>query len=67
MPFGLFGPIKFQTKRGTRVTFFAGFITLPLTAWSLYHIFDTSAQRNSNQGHIEKQPTDATGVDVSDH
>lgn len=45
MPFGLFGPVTFKTKRGTRVTFVAGFITLPLTAWSLYQIFGPSADQ----------------------
>lgn len=35
---GLFGPVSFKTKRGTRVTFVAGFITLPLTALSLWRL-----------------------------
>jgi hypothetical protein len=39
MPFGLFGPVTFKTKRGTKITFIAGFLTLPLTAWSLWQIF----------------------------
>lgn len=37
MPWGLFGPISFETRRG-RVTLFAGFITLPLTALSLWQL-----------------------------
>lgn len=35
---GWFGPVSFETKRG-RVTFVAGFITLPLTALSLWQLF----------------------------
>ena len=38
MPWGLFGPVSFRTRRGTRVTFFAGFITLPLAAVSLWSL-----------------------------
>ena len=34
---GLLGPVTFQTRRG-RVTFFAGFVTLPLTAWSVWSL-----------------------------
>lgn len=66
MPFGLFGPIHLRTKRGTRVTFFAGFITLPLTAWSLWQIFGSSIpQHYPDQGQKElpHQPTD--GADLS--
>lgn len=48
MPWGLFGPVHFETKRGTRVTFFAGFITLPLTAWSLWKLFDTGENQTSS-------------------
>ena len=39
MAWGLFGPLTVRTKRGTRLTFVAGFITLPLTALSLYQLF----------------------------
>lgn len=39
MPWGLFGPISYKTRRGSRITFIAGFITLPLTAVSLYQLF----------------------------
>lgn len=37
---GIFGPVSVKTKRGTRVTFFAAWLTLPLTAvslWTLLH------------------------------
>lgn len=34
----LFGPVSFQSRRDTRVTFVAGFITLPLTAVSLWQL-----------------------------
>ncbi len=36
MPFGLFGPVTFRTKKGNKITFFAGFITFPLTGLSLW-------------------------------
>ena len=38
MPWGLFGPVSFRTRRGTRVTFFAGVITLPLAGLSLWSL-----------------------------
>lgn len=55
MPWGLFGPISFQTRRGTRITFVAGFITLPFTAWSLWKIFGTySGPKEVDQGSADK-------------
>ena len=69
MPFGIFGPITIQTKRGIRVTFVAGAITLPLTAWSLYQLFGSSPpHRHSDQGYASSkklQPTDDV-VNLSD-
>ena len=50
---GLFGPVSVKTKRGTRVTFVAGFITLPLTAislWSLFHGSDQQQQKRLPPG-----------------
>lgn len=35
---GVFGPIQVKTKRGTRITFIAGFVTLPLTAFSVWRL-----------------------------
>jgi hypothetical protein len=35
---GLFGPVTIKTKSGTRVTFVAGFFTIPLAAWSLWSL-----------------------------
>ena len=69
MPFGFFGPIEFRTKRGTRVTFIAGFITLPLTAWSLWQIFGTSKHDHKidqGQASTNKLPPPASDVDLSD-
>lgn len=38
--FGLFGPVTVvRTKRGTRITFVAGVVTIPLSAYSLYKVF----------------------------
>jgi hypothetical protein len=48
MPWGLFGPVHFETRRGTRVTFFAGFITLPLTAWSLWKLLGSGEERRAS-------------------
>ena len=41
---GVFGPLSFRTRRGTRVTLVAGFITLPLSAISLYSLLHAGAQ-----------------------
>jgi hypothetical protein len=38
MPWGFFGPVEFRTRRGAKVTFVGAFITLPLTAWSLWQL-----------------------------
>ncbi len=46
---GLFGPFSVTTKRGTRITFVAGFITLPLTAISLWSLFHGGAQQQQKQ------------------
>ena len=41
---GLLGPVSIRTKRGTRVTFLAGFITIPLTALSLWKLLTPPAE-----------------------
>lgn len=46
---GLFGPFSVTTKRGTRITFVAGFITLPLTAISLWSLFHGGAQQQQQK------------------
>jgi hypothetical protein len=38
MPWGFLGPVSVRTRRGTRVTFFAGFVTIPLAAWSFWQL-----------------------------
>lgn len=72
MPFDLFGPVTFKTKRGTRITFAAGFITLPLTAWSLWHIFGGSAEQPpvpevpSGRGTPRLPPPSPSDADLTD-
>ena len=49
---GLFGPIQFTTKRGTKVTFWGGFVTLPLTIYSLYKLKEAlnGSEESSDSG-----------------
>ena len=53
MTWGLFGPIEFRTKRGNRVIFVAGFITLPLSAYSIWRLV--------SQNEDSKPPLGSTG------
>lgn len=61
MPWGWLGPIEFRTKRGTRVTFVAGFITLPITALSLYSLLHGKPQQRQEPPRLG-----AGEVDLSD-
>ena len=67
-PFGLFGPVTFQTRRGTRITFFAGLLTIPLTAYSVYHLYNSlprdEKRERTGSGHASS--ADPTTIDLSD-
>lgn len=61
---GLFGPVSVKTKRGTRITFVAGFITLPLTAlslWSLFHGGNQQQQQRLPPGSSSSRELDLIG------
>lgn len=62
MVWGVFGPVQFKTKRGTRVTFVAGFITLPLTCYSIYKLFQLKEQGNPKAVPEENH----SSIDLSD-
>ncbi len=49
MPLGFFGPVTFRTKRGT-VTFFAGFITVPLTCASIWSLLGAGRREQPSEG-----------------
>lgn len=56
-------PVSVKTKRGTRITFVAGFITLPLTAlslWSLLHGGEQPQHKRLPPGSSSKE-LDLTG------
>ena len=61
MPWGLFGPVSLKTKRGTRITFVAGFVTLPLTALSLWSLLRGAPEPRPPQAQLG-----ARGIDLSD-
>lgn len=65
-PFGFFGPVTFQTRKGTRVTFVAGLVTIPLTAFSVYQLLSRTEKRPEST-HGEHAPSShAREVDLSD-
>lgn len=61
---GLFGPIEFKTKRGNRITFVGGFVTLPLTLYSIYKLQTgfKSYQEKAN----EERPSGGRDIDLSE-
>ncbi len=63
MVWGIFGPVQFKTKRGTRVTFVAGFITLPLTCYSIYKLLQL---KDREHPRIVEEKGGSTSIDLSD-
>lgn len=63
MVWGIFGPVQFKTKRGTRVTFFAGFVTLPLTCYSIYKLLQSREEENRK---VDAGGTHSSSIDLSD-
>ena len=59
---GLFRPISVKTKRGTRITFVAGFITLPLTAFSLPSLFKPPSEPVQQPPQLPARDLDLTTV-----
>ena len=60
MPFGLFGPVTLRTRRGS-ITFVAGFVTVPLAAFSLWQLTrpapsPANAQQPSAAGGDDDDP-----------
>ena len=51
MSWGIFGPITIKTRGGHRVTFFAGFVTLPLLGWSVWNML--SHERPRSHGEVQ--------------
>lgn len=62
MPFGLFGPVTYRTKNGSRITFVAGFLTVPLTVWSAYKLLHLG---DSPGGDGRSSTAKSTEVDLS--
>lgn len=62
---GLFGPIQFTTKRGNKVTFFGGFVTLPLTVYSLYKLKEALHGSEEPSGSGLKGIQEDSTIDLS--
>ena len=59
----LFGPIRFETKRGTKITFLAGVFTIPLTAYSLYSLYGMLFPGSPKRGQKESNKEDLRHVE----
>lgn len=59
---GLFGPIQFRTKRGTRVTLVAGFLTIPLTGWSVYTLYEALRRDETQKPRVDTERRTSAGV-----
>lgn len=53
---GIFGPVSVKTKRGSRVTFFAAWLTLPLTAVSLWTLLHGEPRKPAQQQQQRSLP-----------
>jgi hypothetical protein len=61
---GLFGPIEFKTKRGNRIIFVGGFVTLPLTLYSIYKL-QTSFKTHQERAN-EERSSGGRDIDLSE-
>ena len=59
----LFGPVTFETRRGTKITFLAGIFTIPLTAYSLYSLYGMMFPGNSKRGKKESIEGDLSHIE----
>lgn len=61
---GLFGPVEFKTKRGNRITFVGGFVTLPLTLYTIYKL-QTSFKTHQERAN-EERSSGGRDIDLSE-
>lgn len=62
---GLFGPVEFKTKRGNRITFVGGFVTLPLTLYSIYKL-QTAFNKTHQERADEERSSSGRDIDLSE-
>lgn len=57
-----FGPLTIRTKRGS-ITFWGAAVTVPLTGWSLYKVYEISSGKEKRNKRDTAKEGDLTGID----